>query len=72
MLKPLDQKEFIFYKDQPNTKSIFGIKLDRIVEIPMFVTEEQAKAMIKYFESNAHFMHAYIHACIHTYIHTYR
>jgi len=53
MLKPLDQKEFIFYKDQPNTKSIFGIKLDRIVEIPMFVTKEQAKAMIKYFESKA-------------------
>jgi hypothetical protein len=53
MLKPLDQKEFIFYKDQPNTKSIYGIEVDRIVEIPMFVTKEQANTMIKYFESKA-------------------
>ena len=53
MIKPLDKKDFIFYKDQPNTKSIYGIKLDRIVEVPDFVTEEQANTMIKYFESKA-------------------
>ena len=53
MIEPLKKEEFVFYKDQPNTKSIYGLKLDRIVEIPNFVTKEQGDAMIKYFESLA-------------------
>jgi hypothetical protein len=51
MIQNIDKKDFIFYKDQPNTKSVYGIELDRIVEIPEFVNEEEAKAMINYFES---------------------
>jgi hypothetical protein len=52
-IKPLSENEIIFYKDVKNTKSIYGIELDRIVEIPMFVSKEQAESMIKYFESKA-------------------
>jgi hypothetical protein len=51
MIDKIDNKDFIFYKDQENTKSVYGIKLDRIVEIPNFVTLEEAKSMIDYFDS---------------------
>jgi hypothetical protein len=53
MIQNIDKKDFIFYKDQPNTKSVYGIELDRIIEIPEFVNEEEAQAMIKYFESKS-------------------
>lgn len=51
MIEKIDAKDFIYYKDQPNTRSVYGIELDRIVEIKNFVTREEAKAMMDYFES---------------------
>jgi hypothetical protein len=53
MISTLDKKDFIFYKDQLNNKSVYGIKLDRIVEVPNFVNREEADAMMRYFESKA-------------------
>jgi hypothetical protein len=53
MIEKIDKKDFIFYKDQPNTKSVYGIKLDRIVEIPNFVNPEEAQSIMDYFESKA-------------------
>lgn len=53
MREKIDKKDFIFYKDQENTKSVYGIKLDRIVEISNFVTPEEAKSMIDYFDSRS-------------------
>jgi hypothetical protein len=53
MISNINPNDFIFYKDKPNTKSVFGIELDRIVEIPKFVSEEEAKLMINYFESKS-------------------
>jgi hypothetical protein len=51
MIQTIDPSKFIYYKDQPNTQSVYGIELDRIVEIKDFVSAEEAKAMIDYFES---------------------
>jgi hypothetical protein len=45
--------DFIYYKDDPIENSILGIKDNRIVEIPNFVNEEDAKNMIDYFEAKA-------------------
>jgi hypothetical protein len=53
MIEKIDKKDFIFYKDQPNTKSVYGIKLDRIVEIPNFVSPDEAQSIMSYFESKA-------------------
>lgn len=53
MIDNINKKDFIYYKDQPNTQSVYGLELDRIVEIPNFVSKEEADSIIKYFESKA-------------------
>lgn len=53
MIEKIDSKDFIYYKDQPNTQSVYGIELDRIVEIKNFVTAEEAKSMMDYFDSKS-------------------
>jgi hypothetical protein len=50
MITKLVPENFIYYKDEPNTKSVYGIKHNRIVEIPNFVTQEEANSIIEYFE----------------------
>jgi hypothetical protein len=47
----LDPSSFIYYKDEPNTKTIFDIPRNKIVEVPDFVSKEEAQSMIRYFES---------------------
>jgi hypothetical protein len=53
MIDAIDQDSFIVYKDEPNSKGELGITQNRIVEIPNFVTLEEAEGMIGYFESKA-------------------
>jgi hypothetical protein len=50
MLTKVVPENFIIYKDEPNTKSVYGIEHNRIVEIPNFVTAEEAQSIIDYFE----------------------
>lgn len=47
----IDPSSFIYYKDEPNTKTIFDIPTNKIVEVPNFVSTEEAKSMVQYFES---------------------
>lgn len=51
MITKIEKDKFITYKDEPNTKSVYGVEHNRIIEIPNFVTEEEAQSIIKYFES---------------------
>jgi hypothetical protein len=51
MIEKIDPSKFIYYKDQPNTTSVYGIELDRIIEIEDFVSEEESKKIMDYFES---------------------
>jgi hypothetical protein len=51
LINKIDPSSFIIYKDEPNTKTIFDIPRNKIVEIPNFVSKEEAQNMIKYFES---------------------
>lgn len=44
---------FIYYKDEPIESSVLGIKDNRIVEIPNFITADNAKSMTEYFEAKA-------------------
>jgi predicted 2-oxoglutarate/Fe(II)-dependent dioxygenase YbiX len=53
MIESIDEGTFVTYKDEPNTKGELGITQNRIVEIPNFVTPEEAQSMIDYFESKA-------------------
>ena len=53
MSKTIDKGSFVYYKDEPIKDSILGIKDNRIVEIPNFVTEEDSRNMISYFEAKA-------------------
>jgi hypothetical protein len=53
MSKDLDKGSFIYYKNEPIENSVLGIKDNRIVEIPNFVTEEESRNMIDYFEAKA-------------------
>ena len=46
----LDKNNFIYLKDEINTKGVLGITHNRIVEIPNFVDEDTANGMIGYFE----------------------
>jgi hypothetical protein len=50
MITKVVPENFIYYKDEPNTMSIYGIEHNRIVEIPEFVSEEEAQSIIDYFE----------------------
>jgi hypothetical protein len=47
----IDKNNFIYLKDEPNTKGSLGVTHNRIVEIPDFVDEQTAAGMIGYFES---------------------
>lgn len=47
----IDVTNFITYKDEPNTLGELGIKQNKIVEIPNFVTPEGAEKMVNYIES---------------------
>jgi hypothetical protein len=49
----IDKSKFITYKDEPNTLGELGIKQNKIVEIPNFVTAEGAEKMVNYIESYA-------------------
>lgn len=49
----VDKSEFIYLKDEKNSKGNLGITDNRIVEIPNFVTPGVAKNMIAFFESRA-------------------
>jgi hypothetical protein len=49
----INKDSFIYYKDEPIENSILGIKDNRIVEIPSFVSPEDARNMINYFEAKA-------------------
>lgn len=53
MINTIDRDSFIVFKDEPNDKGELGITDNRIIEIPNFVTPEEAQNMIKYFESKA-------------------
>jgi hypothetical protein len=53
MLKAIDKNSFIYYKNEPIEDSILGIKDNKIVEIPNFVSEEDSINMINYFEAKA-------------------
>lgn len=55
MIDQIKESEFVIYRDEPTDKSQLGITQNRIVEIPNFVTPEEADSMIKYFESKAEF-----------------
>lgn len=50
MIKKVMPENFIVYKDEPNTQSVYGVEHNRIIEIPNFVSEEEAKSIIEYFE----------------------
>jgi hypothetical protein len=47
----IDATTFKVYKDEPNTLGELGIKQNKIIEIPNFVTPEGAENMINYIES---------------------
>lgn len=47
----LDKKNFIYLKDEKNTKGVLGITDNRIVEIPNFVDKNTAEGIISYVES---------------------
>lgn len=47
----VDVSTFKIYKDEPTTVSELGIKQNKIIEIPNFVTPEGAQKMIDYIES---------------------
>jgi hypothetical protein len=49
----MNKDTFIYYKNEINTKGVLGIVENKIVEIPNFVTPEEASSMIKYFESKS-------------------
>jgi hypothetical protein len=49
----MNKKDFIYHKDEINTKGVLGITHNKIVEIPNFVTPEIAESMIHYFESKS-------------------
>ena len=53
MIESIEEHKFVIYKDEPNNKGELGITQNRIVEIPNFVSAEEAESMIKYFESKA-------------------
>jgi hypothetical protein len=53
MITTINPKDFIYYKNQKNTQSVYGLELDKIVEIPNFVSAEESKAIMDYFESKA-------------------
>lgn len=50
MLGNRDKKTYVYLKDDPVENSQLGVTQNRIVEVPNFVTPEQADAMIKYFD----------------------
>lgn len=52
-LSTVDNGSFKYYKDEPIENSTLGIKDNRIVEVPGFVTREAADSMISYFEAKA-------------------
>lgn len=51
MTVALDKSQFIYYKDEENTKSLIGVTHNRIVEIPNFVDADTAAKLIDYFEN---------------------
>lgn len=53
MTNTINKNNFIYYKDDPIENSVLGIRDNRIVEIPNFISEENSKNMIKYFEAKA-------------------
>lgn len=55
MIDQIQESTFIIYKDEPTSKSQIGVTQNRIVEVPNFVTPEEAESMIAYFESKAEF-----------------
>jgi hypothetical protein len=52
-IENIDKSTFKIYKDEPNTLGELGIKQNKIVEIPNFVTAEGAEKMVNYIESYA-------------------
>lgn len=52
-LTTVDKGKFKYYKDEPIENSVLGIKDNRIVEVPNFVTQEAASRMISYFDAKA-------------------
>lgn len=50
MIANLNKENFIYLKDEINTKGVLGITHNRIVEIPNFVDQNTANGMIEYFE----------------------
>jgi hypothetical protein len=53
IIDKIDEKSFIYYKDEPNTIGELGITQNKIVEIPNFVSSEAASSMVQYFEKKA-------------------
>lgn len=53
MSEKIERSTFIYYKDDPMDSNIFGIKDNRIVEVPNFVTPEEALGMIGYFKTKS-------------------
>lgn len=53
IIENIDASNFIVYKNEKNKLGELGIKENKIIEIPNFVTEETAKSMIEYFEYKA-------------------
>jgi hypothetical protein len=53
IIDKINPSNFIYFKDEENTKGELGITHNRIVDIPNFVDAETAPKMIAYFESKA-------------------
>jgi hypothetical protein len=51
IIDKLDKNNFIYMKDEENSKGVLGITHNRIVEIPNFITKETADSIISYCES---------------------
>lgn len=50
IIEKIQESDFIFYKNEKNTKGQLGILENKIVEVPNFVSSETAQSMIEYFE----------------------
>lgn len=52
MIEPIDQKSFVFFKDEEiiDGKGKLGVDRNRIVEVPNFVNEEVAAMIVEYFK----------------------
>jgi hypothetical protein len=51
IIENIDEKNFIYFKNEPNDKGVLGITHNKIVEIPNFISPEIVPNMINFFEN---------------------